>query len=72
VSGRVPINPFTGNVKIRYRAKGLAARINPISKDQVIVHFKEPVFGITPGQGAVFYSGQECVGGGIICDKECN
>ncbi|MCB0092879.1 MAG: tRNA 2-thiouridine(34) synthase MnmA, partial [Caldilineaceae bacterium] len=32
----------------------------------VAVHFAEPLYGISPGQGAVFYDGDVCLGGGII------
>jgi tRNA-specific 2-thiouridylase len=32
----------------------------------VRINFHEPVYGITPGQGAVFYDGDVCLGGGII------
>lgn len=35
---------------------------------QIILEFKKPVLGITPGQWAVFYTGSVCLGGGI-CDK---
>ena len=32
----------------------------------VQVDFAEPQRDITPGQGVVFYAGEECLGGGII------
>ena len=34
--------------------------------DRFRVHFYEPVKSITPGQSAVFYEGEDVIGGGII------
>ncbi len=33
---------------------------------KIIVDFLEPVSGLAPGQSAVFYDGNDLIGGGII------
>jgi tRNA-specific 2-thiouridylase len=71
VSDQVPQLPFPARVKIRYRAKAAQAYVTPIGSDQALVRFDKPVFGITAGQGAVIYIGDECVGGGIIVNEDC-
>ena len=53
-------------MKIRYKAKGIEAVVNSLENGRVRINFQEPVYGITPGQGAVFYDGDVCLGGGII------
>ncbi|HAF5553439.1 TPA: tRNA 2-thiouridine(34) synthase MnmA, partial [Salmonella enterica] len=40
--------------------------INALDDDRIEVIFDEPVAAVTPGQSAVFYSGEVCLGGGII------
>ena len=54
------------SVKIRYSQEGSEATVIPISKDRVLVEFKEGQRAITPGQAAVFYDGDIVVGGGTI------
>ncbi|MEZ4658457.1 MAG: tRNA 2-thiouridine(34) synthase MnmA [Caldilineaceae bacterium] len=66
-----PVEPgFTAQCKIRYRARPVACRLYPAPQAEdetaVAVHFAEPMYGISPGQGAVFYDGDLCLGGGII------
>lgn len=68
LAGAPPTQPITAQVKIRYKAKGVAARVEDVGNGRVRVHFQEPVFGITAGQGAVFYDGDICLGGGIITE----
>jgi tRNA-uridine 2-sulfurtransferase len=51
--------------KIRYKDKGCLSNIYN-EGNQVRVHFCEPVKSITPGQSAVFYEGDDVIGGGII------
>lgn len=66
LSGRVPAEPITAQVKIRYKAQGIEATVTAVENGRAHVQFQEPVYGITPGQGAVFYDGDICLGGGII------
>jgi len=68
ISGRPPTGPVALDVKIRYRAKAVPAEVLPVGEDRAEVRFTDPVRGATAGQGAVFYAGQRCLGGGIICD----
>jgi tRNA-specific 2-thiouridylase len=51
--------------KIRYKDKG--ALSNMYNTDNGLsIRFYEPVKGIAPGQSAVFYEGNDVIGGGII------
>jgi tRNA-uridine 2-sulfurtransferase len=70
VSGSSPAGPIEVEVKIRYKATLASAVLSPTHEDTVQVAFMEPVFGITAGQGAVFYQGDECIGGGIITHQD--
>ncbi len=56
---------LTVSAKIRYRNAGGLAAIFP-EKEGLRVVFQEAIDSITPGQSAVFYEGNDVVGGGII------
>jgi tRNA-specific 2-thiouridylase len=60
-----PLEPLRADVRIRHRHAGAAATLIP-SGDQVEVRFDEQQRAVTPGQGAVFYSGDLVLGGGWI------
>ena len=67
VSGEVPQDTFRAEVKIRYTAKETWAMVTPLEGgQQVSVQFDAPQRDITPGQAAVFYTGDVLLGGGII------
>jgi tRNA-specific 2-thiouridylase len=66
VSGEAPAAPFRAAVKIRYKAQAAPALITPLAEARVRVDFDEPARDITPGQGAVIYLDDVCLGGGII------
>lgn len=52
--------------KIRYKSPGTLSTLHPEEDGGVQVRFYEHVKGIAPGQSAVFYEGDDVVGGGII------
>jgi tRNA-specific 2-thiouridylase len=66
IDGAPPNRPVAAQVKIRYKATPMQAVVTPTEGDSVTVRFSEPVFGVTPGQAAVFYDGEVCLGGGLI------
>lgn len=53
-------------VKTRYRQADIPCEIQPLDDDTIKVIFDEPQIAVTPGQSAVFYLGEVCLGGGII------
>jgi tRNA-specific 2-thiouridylase len=52
-------------VKTRYRQRDLPCRIS-VAGDTVRVALRTAASAVTPGQYAVFYRGEECLGGGVI------
>ena len=54
--------------KIRYKDKGALSKLTA-SENGVNVVFYDNVKGIAPGQSAVFYEGDDVIGGGIIQRK---
>ena len=52
--------------KIRYRAQAMACTLHPQAEGEVLVQLTEPLRDISPGQRAVFYDGDLCLGGGTI------
>jgi len=61
----LPASGLEAVTKVRYRDAGTLSTILPIGND-VDVQFHANVKGIAPGQSAVFYEGDDVVGGGII------
>ncbi len=53
-------------VQIRYRHPGVPAVISPLGEGKVRADFQIPQKSVTPGQAAVFYRGDEVLGGGWI------
>lgn len=58
--------PLRCTVKTRYRQQDIPCTIEPIDENNIKVIFDEPQVAVTPGQSAVFYSQDVCLGGGII------
>jgi tRNA-specific 2-thiouridylase len=57
--------PLETTTKIRYNDDGSPALIEQFG-DEMRVYFHEPVKSIAPGQAAVFYEGEDMLGGGWI------
>ncbi|MFT4734948.1 MAG: tRNA-specific 2-thiouridylase [Arcticibacterium sp.] len=52
--------------KIRYKTPAAVAIASQIEPNKMEVIFKEPISAIAPGQAAVFYEGDDVIGGGWI------
>lgn len=66
ISGEAPAQPFRAEVKIRYKANPVPALVTPLMEDRVRIQFDDLLRDVTPGQGAVIYDGDVCLGGGVI------
>lgn len=70
ISGEEPVMPFTCKAKIRYRQEEQSCVISKTDQpEKLLVEFTTPQWAITPGQSVVFYSDQECLGGGTITNS---
>ena len=61
-----PPSPVRASVQIRSRHAAASALVSAEGADRARVEFDEPQSAITPGQAAVFYVGDEVIGGGWI------
>jgi len=64
---RLPLAaPLRCVVKTRYRQADIPCLVDPLETGALRVRFDQPVAAVTPGQSAVFYQGERCLGGGVI------
>jgi tRNA-specific 2-thiouridylase len=66
IAGAPPGPTFRADVQIRYRHDASVATVNLTDPGRATVTFDVPQFAVTPGQAAVFYRGDEVLGGGWI------
>ncbi|CAB3938170.1 tRNA 2-thiouridine(34) synthase MnmA [Achromobacter insolitus] len=65
VAGHAPALGAYG-AKTRYRQADAACRLDGAGDGTFRLDFTEPQWAVTPGQSAVLYDGEVCLGGGII------
>jgi len=67
VAGAPPPGPLRARIRVRHRHAGAPASIAPGADGAAAeLRFDAPVEAVTPGQAAVFYDGDEVLGGGWI------
>ena len=64
--GPPPEAPLRCTVKVRYRQADQRALLTPRPDGTAHLGFAEPQRAVTPGQYAVAYDGDRCMGGGVI------
>lgn len=65
ISGTPPNSDQVG-AKTRYRQADASALLAILGNDAFGLHFVQPQWAVTPGQSAVLYDGDVCLGGGVI------
>ena len=66
VAGEPPAEGARVGAKTRYRQADAACEVARADAQALTLSFAEPQWAVTPGQSAVLYDGEICLGGGII------
>ena len=66
VSGSAPDASADYAAKTRYRQADAACRITRLENELLELDFAQSQWAVTPGQSAVLYRGEVCLGGGVI------
>jgi tRNA-specific 2-thiouridylase len=65
IAGEPPA-PRALSAKTRYRQADVPCTVVAEGDDRFALNFTDPQWAVTPGQSAVLYDGDVCLGGGII------
>lgn len=66
IAGAAPANTIAAAVQIRHRHQAAPARVGALGDGRAEIAFDTPQSAVSPGQAAVFYDGDEVLGGGWI------
>ncbi len=66
IAGCPPGDQLSATVKVRYKAPDVRCTVTQLNSSRIQVELDQSVRDITPGQAAVLYNGDICLGGGII------
>jgi len=66
IAGTPAARAFTCTVKTRYRQPDQACTVTVAEDGHCLVRMEQPQRAVTPGQSAVFYDGEVCLGGAVI------
>ncbi|MEO2031919.1 MAG: tRNA 2-thiouridine(34) synthase MnmA [Planctomycetaceae bacterium] len=61
-----PAGEFRCGVALRYQQSALPCSVSVDERDHALIRLDEDAFGVAPGQAAVFYQGDQVIGGGWI------
>jgi tRNA-specific 2-thiouridylase len=64
-AGRAPVDGLL-SAKTRYRQSDAPCEFQGLGNDSFALNFPQPQWAVTPGQSAVLYDGEVCLGGGVI------
>ncbi len=68
-AGNAPAAPYEVTVRTHYHAKRVPALVSAEGPKSALVRVSAPLRAVAPGQAAVFYVGDEVVGGGTIASR---
>ena len=66
IAGVAPACTASYGVKTRYRQVDTHANLKQADANEFVLDFEQSQWAVTPGQSAVVYDGEVCLGGGII------
>ena len=66
ISGLKPLEEHIYCAKTRYRQSDSVCTLSAANDGEFVLRFNDAQWAVTPGQSAVVYAGEVCLGGGII------